>query len=58
MSLLDSVMTGKETQIPRLLIYGAEGVGKSSFAASAPKAVFIQTEDGLGNIDASKFPLV
>ena len=58
MSLLDSVMTGKETQIPRLLIYGAEGVGKSSFAASAPKAVFIQTEDGLGNIDTSKFPLV
>ncbi|NLE55016.1 MAG: AAA family ATPase, partial [Lentisphaerae bacterium] len=29
----------------------------STFAASAPGAIFIQTEDGLGEIDCSKFPL-
>ncbi len=32
-------------------IYGPEGVGKSTFCAGAPGAVFIATEDGLHNID-------
>ncbi len=36
----------------RALIYGADGVGKSTFCAGAPGAVFIATEDGLDNIDA------
>ena len=57
MALMDSVTTGKEKQPPRIMIYGAEGVGKSTFAASAPKAIFIQTEDGLSEIDCAKFPL-
>ena len=54
---LDSITTGRQPQPPRLMVYGAEGVGKSSFAASAPKPVFIQTEDGLSEIDTAKFPL-
>ena len=29
----------------------------STFGAMAPKPVFIQTEDGLGNLDAARFPL-
>ena len=58
MSLLQQVKTGKEAQPPRIMIYGSEGVGKSTFAASAPKPIFIQTEDGLGEIDCAKFPLV
>ena len=49
MSLLNQVKTGKEAQPPRIMIYGSEGVGKSTFAASAPKPIFIQTEDGLGD---------
>ena len=57
MSLMQSISTGKEQRIPRLMIYGAEGVGKSSFAALAPSPIFIQTEDGLGEIDTSRFPL-
>jgi len=32
-------------------------VGKSSMAAMAPRPIFIQTEDGLGDIDCEKFPL-
>ncbi len=36
----------------RALIYGADGVGKSTMCAGAPRPVFIATEDGLGNIDA------
>ena len=35
----------------RAVIFGAEGVGKSTLCAGAPGAVFIATEDGLDNID-------
>lgn len=36
----------------RLLVYGDGGAGKSTLAASAPKPIFIASEDGLANIDA------
>lgn len=42
---------------PRLLIHGVAGVGKTTFAAGASNPVFIQTEDGLGTIDANHFPI-
>ena len=57
MSMLDQVQSGREQKAPRLMVYGQEGIGKSSFAADAPKPVFIRTEDGLGQIDCAKFPL-
>ena len=56
-NLLETITTGKAQQPPRIMIYGSEGVGKSTFAASAPKPVFVQTEDGLSEIDCAKFPL-
>lgn len=42
---------------PRAVVYGTHGVGKSSFAAQAPKPVFIQTEEGLDALDVTAFPL-
>jgi hypothetical protein len=42
---------------PRILIHGVAGVGKTTFAAAAPKPVFIQTEDGLGTLEVPRFPL-
>lgn len=57
MGMLDNIQTGKENKPPRIMIYGSEGVGKSTFGASAPNAIFVQTEDGLGEIDCRKFPL-
>jgi len=57
MGMLDTIQSGREAKPPRIMIYGSEGVGKSTFAASAPGTIFIQTEDGLGEIDCSKFPL-
>ena len=57
MSLMQSISTGKEQRPPRIMIYGSEGIGKSSFASLAPSPIFIQTEDGLGEIATSRFPL-
>ncbi len=57
MALLQMVTVGREAQPPRIMVYGSEGVGKSTFAANAPKTVFIQTEDGLSEIDCAKLPL-
>ncbi len=57
MSLIGSITKGREQQPPRIMVYGAEGVGKSTFASLAPSPVFVQTEDGLSEIDTSKFPL-
>jgi hypothetical protein len=39
------------------MLYGTQGIGKSTYAAHAPKPIFIQTEDGLGEIECDKFPL-
>jgi hypothetical protein len=42
---------------PRIIIHGDPGLGKSTFACSAPSPIVIQTEDGLGRIDVPAFPL-
>jgi len=42
---------------PRILIHGVAGVGKTTLAAHAQNPVFIQTEDGLGTLEAAYFPL-
>ncbi len=49
--MLEIKSTLREVPI-RAVIYGADGVGKSTLCAGAPGAVFIATEDGLDNIDA------
>ena len=40
----------------RLVLYGADGVGKTTFCAGAPGAVFIPVEEGLDNIDSLATP--
>ena len=57
MSLLDLVQRGKTQAPPRILAYGTEGIGKSTLASCAPSPIFVQTEDGLNEIDCAKFPL-
>jgi hypothetical protein len=52
-----NLLTGIQSAPFRLLIHGTEGIGKSTFAACAPDPVFIQTEDGLNQINVPKFPL-
>ncbi|MCL2646859.1 MAG: ATP-binding protein [Phycisphaerales bacterium] len=54
---LQNIHHGRKHSPPRLLIYGVEGVGKSTTAADAPAPIFIPTEDGLDQIDCASFPL-
>ena len=42
---------------PRILIHGVAGVGKTTFASESRNPVFVQTEDGLGTLAATSFPL-
>ncbi len=57
MTLMERIHTGRRHSPPRLLIYGTEGIGKSTAAAQAPNPIFIPTEDGLDQIECSSFPL-
>lgn len=57
MGMLENIQSGRESRPPRIMIYGQEGIGKSSMAADAPNVIFVQTEDGLGEINCHKFPL-
>lgn len=53
---LASVTSGVKQAPYRLLVHGRDAVGKSTFAAHAPKPVFIGTEDGTGHLDVARFP--
>ena len=57
MSLLKQIHSGPRHAPPRLMIYGTEGIGKSTTASQAPKSIFLPTEDGLDQIDCDSFPL-
>lgn len=54
-SRLGLVKTGKASRPPRIVIYGPEGVGKSSLAADAG-AIFFNVEDGLGELVTARYP--
>jgi hypothetical protein len=54
---LSTIIKGIQPEPFRVMIHGTEGVGKSTHAAQAPDPIFIQTEDGLTQIDCAKFPV-
>ena len=54
---LSQLTRANQPKPPRITIHGVAGVGKTTFAAQAYKPVFIQTEDGLGTLNANHFPL-
>lgn len=51
MSILSKIKRGGEFLPPRVLLSGPEGIGKSTFAASAPAPLFISQEQGLTGLD-------
>jgi hypothetical protein len=54
---LKSISKNEAISAPRVMIYGVEGIGKSTFAAGAPNPIFILTEDGLGSLSVDHFPV-
>lgn len=54
---LSNVIRGKISKPIKALLYGTEGVGKSTFAAGAPDPIFLCSEDGTGNLDVARFPM-
>lgn len=57
MTKLLSVIKGKTPGPRRILIYGVHGIGKSTFGAKAENPIFVQTEEGLADIECHKFPM-
>ena len=57
MSIMQQIHMGRRPSPPRFVIYGTEGIGKSTTASQAPNPIFIPTEDGLDQIDCASFPL-
>ena len=55
--LLSLIQRGRQPAPPRILIYGTEGIGKTTLGAQAPSPIFIQTEDGMRGLDADRFPV-
>jgi hypothetical protein len=56
MNILQKIKTGDCELPPRTLLAGPEGIGKTTFAAKAPKALFLAAEDGLtGFSDIPRF---
>ena len=53
---LNKISKAAPPKKPRTIIYGPEGIGKSTFGNMAPSRIFILTEDGLGDIDAPAIP--
>lgn len=53
---LASLVRGRLVQPTRVVLYGVEGIGKSTFGASAPKPIFLGAEDGTAQLDVARFP--
>jgi AAA domain-containing protein len=53
---LGAVRSSRRAAPDRILLVGTEGVGKSTFAADAPKPIFIAPEDGVHHLDVDVFP--
>lgn len=51
MSFLAKIEKGKKNNIPRIMIVGEPGIGKSTFASKAPDALFLDVEQRTGHLD-------
>lgn len=54
-SRLGSVRGGRLARPIRLLAYGSEGTGKTTLAASAPKPICLDVEDGSWHVDVERY---
>lgn len=50
------IIRGKIKSAQKVVIYGPEGIGKSTFASQFPNPIFIDTEDSTKHMDVARFP--
>lgn len=56
---LASLVSTKNIFSPqRILLYGVQGIGKTTFGASFKSPILLRTEDGIGSLDIATFPNV
>jgi nicotinamide riboside kinase len=48
------IVKGKQTKPQRVVIYGVESVGKSTFAANFPAPLFLDVEGGTAHLDTTR----
>lgn len=49
-----NITSGKQARAQRVVIYGTEGIGKSTLAAQFPDPLFIDTEGSTSNMDVKR----
>lgn len=54
MNMLGKVTSGRVGKPPLVLIYGPDGVGKTSFASGAPAPLFLGAEAGTDHLDVTR----
>lgn len=50
------IRKGRQVKPRRVLVYGDNGVGKSTFAASWPRPIFLNLEDGVNDLEVDSTP--
>lgn len=53
---LENIISGPLDKPFRLFIYGAPGIGKSTFASEAPSPIFLGAEGGTSRLDVKRLP--
>ena len=53
-----NIITGKQKRPQRVVIYGGEGLGKTTMVAQIPDVLVIDTEDGTAQHDIRRIPKV
>ena len=48
------IETGLETRALKVVIYGAEGIGKSTFASQFPNPLFLDTAGGTSSLNVRR----
>lgn len=51
-------ITGRQEKAVKVVVYGPEGIGKSTFASKFPTPVFLDTEGSTKYLEVSRFPKI
>lgn len=51
------IKKGKQGRAQRIVIYGTEGIGKSTLAAASPAPLFLDTEQGTDQLDVDRLDI-